>query len=294
MKDNTFIKNNDNSIFSQAPNLPFYIGRITDQKPSDMQLYHFHDCYEIYYLYSGERYYFIQDKTYHVTGGSIILINPYEIHCTGNLGNYGYDRMLIHFSKDLISNYIYIDSSLNPYKYLNNGIHIISLKPNEQQFIETLLSTMEGEYNKNHFKENGNIKISLIQLLTFINKCNPTINDIPLNKLNSIQKTIFEIVGYINNNYQQDLSLEAISNKYYLSTFYLSRTFKEITGFNYNEYINNVRIKEAKKLLTNSNNTIEEISILSGFKSNTHFGRVFKSIVGVTPSAYKKTNNWTE
>ena len=97
-----------------------------------------------------------------------------------------------------------------------------------------------------------------------------------------------EILGYINNHYYEDLTLETVSEKYYLSTYYFSRTFKQVTGFHFVEYLSNVRIKEAKKLLLNSTYTVNEISSAVGFHSNTHFGRVFKQIVGCSPSAYKK------
>lgn len=62
--------------FEQIPNAHFFIKRVSNQKPTREFLHHYHDCYELYYLYSGERYYFIQDKTYHVTDGSFVLIPP--------------------------------------------------------------------------------------------------------------------------------------------------------------------------------------------------------------------------
>ena len=99
---------------------------------------------------------------------------------------------------------------------------------------------------------------------------------------------MFEILGYINNHYFEELTLETVSAKYFLSTYYFSRTFKEATGFHFVEYLNNVRMKEAKKLLLHSGLTVNEVSTAVGFHSNTHFGRVFKQIVGCSPSAYKK------
>lgn len=274
--------------FEQVPNSHFFIGRVNNQNPNRDFLHHYHDCFELYYLYSGERYYFIQDKTYHVTGGSFVLINPNEIHRTGNLGNFGYDRMLIHFSRELLEEYLAVDTSVNPYKNLDEEIHLISLNPQEQSFVETLLHTMETEYNKNQQRENAYIRLTLLQLLLFLNNCKPNRQDAALAEINTTQKLMFEILGYINNNYFEDITLESISEKYYLSTYYFSRTFKEVTGFHFVEYLSNVRIKEAKKLLLNSTLTINEIAAVVGFHSNTHFGRVFKQIVGCSPSAYKK------
>ena len=273
--------------FEQIPNSHFFIGRVNNQNPNRDFLHHYHDCYELYYLYSGERYYFIQDKTYHVTGGSFVLIRPNDIHRTGNLGNFGYDRMLIHFSRELLEDYLAVDPSVNPYRHLEEEVHMISLSPQEQNFVETLLHTMESEYQANRQRENSYIKLSLLELLLFLNNCKPHQQDAALPAINATQKTMFEILGYINNHYDMELSLESISARYYLSTCYFSRTFKEVTGFHFVEYLNNVRIKEAKKLLLSSALSINEIAASVGFNSNTHFGRVFKQITGCSPSAFK-------
>lgn len=279
---------NSPAKFEQVPDSHFFIKRVNNQNPTQDFLHHYHDCFELYYLYSGERYYFIQDKTYHVTSGSFVLIHPNEIHRTGNLGNFGYDRMIIHFNKELLEDYLAVEASVNPYKTLEEEVHLISLEPQEQNFIETLLHIMEEEYSKNNYRENTYIKLTLLQLLLFLNNCKPNRQDAALTEINNTQKLMFEILGYINNNFSKDITLEFISDKYYLSTFYFSRTFKEVTGFHFVEYLNNVRIKEAKKLLLNSTLTINEIASVTGFNSNTHFGRVFKQITGCSPSAYKK------
>ena len=279
---------NSPANFEQVPDAHFFIKRVSNQNPTGEFSHHYHDCYELYYLYSGERYYFIQDKTYHVTRGSMVLIHPNEIHRTGNLGGFGYDRMLIHFSKDLLEDFLSLDASIQPYRTLEEEVHLISLDPQEQNFVETLLYIMEQEYAANQMRETVYIKLTLLQLLLFLNRCKPSRQDSALTEINNTQKTMFEILGYINNNYFEDLTLEHVAGKYYLSTYYFSRTFKESTGFHFTEYVNNVRIKEAKKLLLNSAHSVGEISAAVGFHSTTHFGRVFKQIVGCSPSAYKK------
>lgn len=291
----TLIKNDrseENTLpkFENVHSSRFYMARRNERTPIESRLYHYHDCYELYYLYSGERYYFIQDKTYHITGGAFVLINPYEIHQTGNLGNFGFDRMLIHFNRELLADYLKVEPGLNPYQNLEQQIHIISLEPRQQTFVETLLETMETEYKNHNLQETPCIKLSLLELLLFLNSCRPGIQDEALPEINATHKTIFEIIGYINNCFSENITLETISEKYYLSPYYFSRMFKELTGFHFVEYLNNVRIKEAKKLLRRKDLTVNDISSLTGFKSNTHFGRVFKTIEGTSPSAFRKKN----
>lgn len=279
------------SRFEQVPNSRFFMHRLNDQKPQNKLLHHYHDCYELYYLYSGERYYFIQDKTYHVPAGSFVLINPYEIHRTGNLGGFGFDRMLIHFSREFLEDYRKIDPDLDLYRCLDQNIHILSLDPREQIFVETLLQLMEDAYRASNRRETAQIKLTLIQLLLFLNRCQPGLKNEAIGRIGAAKQTIFEVVGFINTHYAQPLTLEAVSEKFYLSKFYFSHSFKEYTGFSFTQYLNNVRIKEAKRLLLTTEQTVNQIAACVGFQSNTHFGRVFRQITGISPSGYRKREN---
>jgi YesN/AraC family two-component response regulator len=99
-----------------------------------------------------------------------------------------------------------------------------------------------------------------------------------------------DIVQHINRNFMQKITLDDVSKQFYISRFYLSKTFKETTGFTFVEYLNSVRIKEAQKLLIITNKKIIQISYEVGFGSVAHFGRVFKTITGYSPLQYRKLN----
>jgi AraC-like DNA-binding protein len=71
------------------------------------------------------------------------------------------------------------------------------------------------------------------------------------------------------------------------STFYFCKRFKKHTGVNFTEYVSRVRIESAKNLLLNPNLRISEIAYEVGFQSLTHFNRVFKSVVGESPTEYR-------
>lgn len=96
---------------------------------------------------------------------------------------------------------------------------------------------------------------------------------------------------YIERNYMRDISLDQIAEKYNTSTSYLSKLIKNSFGENYIDYVTNLRIQKAKELLLNTNKTIREISVETGYNSQTYFCKVFKRNVGVNASEYKK---WKE
>lgn len=103
-------------------------------------------------------------------------------------------------------------------------------------------------------------------------------------------ENIFKIVRYLNENYANKISLHILSELFFISESHLSRSFKKVTGFNIMKYINVLRVKEAQKMLLNSNLNITEIAYTIGYDSITHFERVFKSFTSVSPLKYRKIN----
>ena len=263
-----------NQIMSQSDK-NFYISRTRKDISSSMKSYHYHKSFEVYYLYSGERNYFIKDKTYHVKKGSLVLINEYDIHCTKESNKSGHERIVFNFNKNFMEKHIN-NIEFNLYECFEKNVHIIQLAEKEQLFIETLLLKMIDEYENKPTNYIDCIKTNIIQILLLANR---HIDDEPYTKNTETEKnnkTISNIIGYINNNYFEDISLETISKKFYISPCYFSRTFKQATNYSYVDYLNNVRIKEAQKLLTRTDMNITSISEKVGYKSSTHFGRIFK------------------
>ncbi|SEG09977.1 two-component system, response regulator YesN [Butyrivibrio sp. Su6] len=101
---------------------------------------------------------------------------------------------------------------------------------------------------------------------------------------NSIMKTAMD---YIKDNFHKDISLDDVSRVVNISPYYFSKIFKEENGLNFIEYLTNVRIEKAKKLLEESDLSIKEICISCGYTDPNYFSRSFKKNVGVTPTEYK-------
>lgn len=99
---------------------------------------------------------------------------------------------------------------------------------------------------------------------------------------------IAEIKDYLIQNYDQNISLADLSNRFFLSLNYISQLFKEKTGQTYLEYVSMIRMEKAKQLLVNSELKIYEVGQKVGYIDTTHFSRVFEKIVGCKPSEYRK------
>ena len=124
----------------------------------------------------------------------------------------------------------------------------------------------------------------------FIDKIIEITQKVENNKTDKSESLIEKAEAFINRNYMKDLSLEDISRYCNISSYYFSKLFKQETGENYVEYLNKVRIGNAKKMLSESDVSIKEICYSVGFSDPNYFSRAFKKYEGVTPSEFKDAN----
>ena len=95
--------------------------------------------------------------------------------------------------------------------------------------------------------------------------------------------------AYIRAHLAEDLSLERVCAAVFLSKSYLCQIFKSLLGCTFGEYVKQQRILRARTLLASTGQSIEEIAAACGFASPTYFATVFKSAVGMTPSAFRQS-----
>lgn len=104
------------------------------------------------------------------------------------------------------------------------------------------------------------------------------------------QTLVRKAMDYIEHHYAHDISLDLVAAHVHLSPAYLSRIFNKKTDTSFSEYLTQVRLKEAKQRLRMSNETIDQIAAVTGFRSNSYFSAVFKKHEGITPSEYRASH----
>lgn len=248
---------------------------------------HFHSTYELFYLVSGERRFFIKDRTIIIKEGDLVLIQPNILHRTTNANLPEHERIIINFHKDFL---MHQNSAVFQVLHLlfEKEYLVISLSPHHRSYVEDILRRILLEVQQKNTGFEIWSQTLILQLLIYSCRFIEQNNIEPLTYISPIHERMSEIVRFINEHYTQDLSLHYLSEQFYISPFYLSRAFKEATGFTFIEYLNSVRIKEAKKLLEHSSIKVNKIAERVGFGSITHFGRVFKEITGHAPLYYRK------
>lgn len=157
----------------------------------------------------------------------------------------------------------------------------------------TLLKEVDGYEDKlEHFKlmlEWDRYPITLNQLeeiwFRFLSECSDILFE--LNQ-NHVKGTIYQVKKYIHSNFHQQITMKSIASKFYINPVYMGQLFKKTYGVYFKDYVLQVRIQEAKRLLRQSDMRIYEVAERVGFNNPDYFVTQFEKIVGKTPSQYRK------
>lgn len=245
-------------------------------------------CYKVFFLLSGEKRFHIDDQVFDCNPGDLILVAPEEWHYFSNFSEDAcHERKILFFHPDLFSNLSSASSDLRQCFSRKALSHTrkITLEPQEQERI--LLYT-------HRLTENGGFGQDLLErccvteLLVYLNRlfvCRSTDAADVGNLPNRYSPQINEILAYIRSNLSEDLSLEALAEKFFLSTSYLCRIFREATGTTTHKYICAQRITLAKELLV-AGASVTSVCAECGFRDYSNFIKVFTKNVGISPKRY--------
>lgn len=226
---------------------------------------HLHQAFEFITVFSGTMDVNIGDKTYSIQKGQSLLIFPNQLH---SLSSHKSQHMLCIFSPDLVKAYstkilekVPINNFFTPDNYLIKAIDNLS---ENSSMIEKkgLFYSLCAEFDKEREYEQ---------------------------KQNDDRNLLYEIFKFVELNYNKDCSLNNLTIKTGFSYSYLSRYFKKVVGISYNDYVNQYRISNACYLLNNSDYTILQCALESGYTSLRSFNRNFVAHLLMTPSEYRNS-----
>lgn len=259
--------------------------------PFNMESYHYHNVYEAYYLINGERRFFYKDRVYHVIPGNIIMVKAYELHSMSDWDIPGNSRILIDFKSDFLA--CFSNCGYDLLNCYNKDIVVIESNPKHQQAAYEKFSNIVNEYNSNEPGRELCLRALLADLLIYISRLQDIYHD-KKEPSESKQVIISQIMRFINENYEKKLSLQDIADHIGYNRNYLCTFFKKNSNLTITEYINVIRIKHSQEYLKQTDMSVTDISSLCGFECLSHYGRVFKSIIGCSPLQYRKKTSQSQ
>lgn len=266
----------------------FTLQRTTTQNHYNMSAMHSHQDYELYFLISGQRKYFLGHTIYDIAPGNVVFIPMGLLHRTVALGTKGFDRYVINFSQehyDALSAIAGRDF-LAAYP---RGV-CFQLPPDKVRHIHRRLEQMEHELSApGKWTQAASITILYDILLESLRygECKAPCQEETADKIQQAAK-------YISEHYSQWMTLEDIASLVHMEKTYFSRRFKALTGFGFLDYLTQTRLRASEDLLIRTDLSIREISDSCGFSGSNYFGDVFRRYHNISPTEYRRNARNTE
>lgn len=245
---------------------------------------HFHHVYELYYLLENETSFFIDNVSYHIEPGTVIIVPPYKIHTNKPLNDRIRKRFVIYIPESMIKDFL--NDEPNLLKRIESKP--IKIKLPKRESVSELMFKLLNEYQKKNgsmvLKKSllGELLVNLWRISTEKEK------EVKAKGIGKSTARIQTIANYVSAHYNENISLKTLSEKYFFHSSYISRAFKQQLNISFTDFIKNVRIREAALLLQNSDFSVVQIAEKTGFESSTSLCRAFKSVMGTTPLQYRK------
>ncbi len=260
---------------------PFYIDKIKRTPSFVMNNDHFHSYYELYYMLTGTCRYFVNDTVYQLKQGDIMLISKDDLHHTSYYFKGTHERIVIYFRENTTepSETKSIKDSLKSDKY--------TIVNNRRAEVEELLLKMQVEIKLTDDYSRQLLYYYFQQLMLLIMRYRDYSTDNP-EAVSTSDYAIQAAAKFIFKNFANDITLNDAAEVADLSPTYFSKKFKQVTGFSFKEYLNQIRLKEASVQLLETKSSITEIAFRCGFNNSNYFGDLFKKAKGVSPAQYRK------
>ncbi len=267
---------------------PFSTYHIENRGQSFQIPVHWHDELEIIYVKSGFLTVNISGENYIGKPGDAFVVSPGNLHFMGSqTGTVDYFTFLFPLkyiafrSDDMLD-----DKLIEP---LNSGHLMISpeIKDTVKEQCEQLAGVYAAEIDESESKITGQIRKKII-LLQFIHELwkKGFIVENDTTGRNTVEK---EMVSYIQQNYTGKILLREFGEQFHLSEKYISRYFKEHFHITLSQYVTYLRLEHAKQMLQETDISVTEVAMQSGYQNISYFIRSFKKTYGVSPLKYRKS-----
>ncbi len=239
---------------------------------------HWHNRIEIFLVLSGDLTFFVESETFHLSEDDIILINSNQVHEIVSKDN---------VTVVLQINYSFFKKWLDEFSFFhcNSTIYHNTSKYTELKRIIAQLIYV----NYNDTEHNELLTISLAyQIVLELLKNFRSFEQNQLNQNSKHLQRLRAIIQYLNTNYMENITLEQIAEKEFLSPSYFSHFFKINMGVSFFNYLTGIRMNHAVNDLITMNLTMEQIAANNGFANCRYFVDCFKKKYGMLPKDYRK------
>lgn len=247
---------------------------------------HHHDFYEVNFLVSGDVTYVIESRVYHVKPGQILIINPRELHQVYIQPDAApYERYMLWIAPNLLQGLSSPQTDLcrcfdMRRSHYSNLLH---LPAEQRRMIPAMFEAMLEAQGNSAYGADLLQRNLLTEMMIHVNRlADMPSEDTADSKTNTM---VARVIDYINENYQEPLTLDLLAERFFVSKYHLSHEFNRQMGTGIYQYIQKKRLLIARQLMLEGQKPTE-VYAPSGFGDYAAFFRAFKKIYGMSPRDY--------
>ncbi len=254
-----------------------------------MPFQHFHSFFEIFVLISPKAVHLVEGIPYSMRAGDLVLLRPSLLHRSEYPKGAPGKRLIISFLYPPA-----LWGMPETYQKLFEPFYaplpIYRFPSEQQQLINERLNRI---YRYSFQDEDPELKSLMVhgmfvEFLYTLRQLAPsnTYTNEPL--MDEASQKIYTIANYIHKHYPEELTLDSLSREFFISPYYLSHQFKDVTGYTLTQYIQMTRIRNVQYLLLNTRKKISQLAEECGFTSFSQFNRIFQKYCSQSPSEFRK------
>ncbi|MBR2048185.1 MAG: helix-turn-helix domain-containing protein [Oscillospiraceae bacterium] len=250
-------------------------------------LMHHHDFYEVNLFLKGEVDYSIENRIYHATPGDMLLISPNELHQPiFEEQQPAFERMVLWVDRAYLTQTASFGHALSRCfdRAAERGSNL--LRP-DQQMLGLMVMLLENILTERQSEEYAHDLLAdtcLLQFLVMLNRLEERSSQHPAFRERS-GSVVGRVLSYINDHYREELSLDLLANRFFISKYHLSREFNRLVGTSVYRYIIQKRLVMAKQMLSEGISSSEAYQ-QCGFGDYSSFYRAFRAEYGISPKEY--------
>ena len=259
-------------------NEQFRLFHLKDQTRKEFS-YHYHDFHKVVIFISGKAAYHIEGKAYQLKPWDILLVNRHAIHRPEIDSSVPYERFILWIQND-----IPWQELLKCFQKANDrSYNLVRLNSALQEKMKDILFELENSAKSDEYGKEIPTQSLFLQFMVYLNRIFLEKQYIFDKKSYTFDSQIASILQYINHNLKEDLSVETLSARYYVSKYHLMRKFKQETGYTLHNYIVNKRLLMARTLISNGM-PVTKAAQESGFAEYSTFSRAYRKQFKTNPS----------
>ncbi len=246
------------------------IGEATVDTPSNKNFQlHNHDSYEIYMFLEGDASYIVEGNTYSLEPYDIIIIRRYQMHRVfHNSTNKKYRRAVLMVSPEFFENNRCMEYENEFKKASSEAGNKIEANTVRKSGLYDAFMRLKRYSDNYENQDNPVVNATVTEILYLINKITS------FKTADISNKQLRAVISYINNSYTENITLDELEEKFFISKYHLCRIFKKATGHSIHSYITHKRITKVREL-TAEGMSLGDAALSSGFGDYSAFYRAY-------------------